>query len=548
MYQVKIYNGINDNVGTVIHSPFVDDLKLSSGTLTLKLNAADDFSFAVNLNNPAWGKIKPYQTLIDITDISRNRVIFSGRVIQPSGSMDDNGHFARKFESESIMAYLQDSSQRHAEIRDTTVREFLEIIIANHNSQVEPHKRFIVGNVTVTNTTDNVYRYLGYEKTFATIKDKLIDRLGGYLVIRRESDGNYIDYLEDVGDFVEDTPIRLAHNMKSMSYQIDPTQIITRLVPLGMSIESEEEGAADASQARLTISEVNNGLDYLDDLPLQAEFGIIEGSVTWDDVTTAQRLMTNGLNYLRDQKTSVTNYTVSAVNLDLIGLDINSFEVGNKHQLINPVLGIDEPIQVIEKKIDILVDTNSTLTIGDKYRTLTQYQSELRKSQKSAADLQKAVSRQSSKIGALNTDLENAKDELEQTKQQLQDFENITDEDLIAITSSINTILASVDQLEQLIQDIPGTELAGFETNGLMSSMDYAKLYGINWYVNASNPDFRIYDHNVYIYYAFQALDEEYSEGLEVGGGYYYLGRLLEKMARKIDEYETRLTILEGGA
>ena len=108
--------------------------------------------------------------------------------------------------------------------------------------------------------------------------------------------------------------------------------------------------------------------------------------------------------------------------------------------------------------------------------------------------------------------------------------------------------MTSIDQLEQLIQDIPGTELAGFETNGLMSSMDYAKLYGISWFVNASKPDFEIYDHNVYIYYAFKELDKEYPEGLEVGNGYYYLGRLLEKMARKIDEYETRLTNLEGGA
>ncbi len=454
MYQVKIFDGIEDKQGTVIHSPFIDDLKLSSGVVTNKLNVIDDFNFAINLKNPAWGKVNPYQTLVKVTDVTKNKVIFNGRVIKPAGSMSDGGHFARKFESESIMAYLQDSSQRHAEIRDTTVREFLEIIISNHNRQVEPHKRFTVGNVTVTNTTDNVYRYLGYEKTFETIKDKLLDRLGGYIIIREESDGNYIDYLEEVGKDVDTTPIRIAHNMKSMSYAINPTQVITRLVPLGMSIESEDENAADASQARLTIESVNGGVDYIDDLELQKEFGIIEGSVTWDDVTTPQRLLTNGLNFFRDQKASVTNYTVDAANLELIGLDIDSFEVGNRHPLLNPVLGVNEKVQVIEKKIDVLKVENSSLTIGDKYRTLTQYQSELRKSQRGITDLQGAVSRQSARIGELSTDLTTAKEELETTKQQLQNFENITDGDIQAITSSINTILGSIEQLEGLVEGI----------------------------------------------------------------------------------------------
>src|SRR5699024_767787 len=134
------------------------------------------------------------------------------------------------------------------------------------NRQVEAHKRFKLGEVTVSNPTDNVYRYLGYENSFETIKDKLVDRLGGYIRARHESDGLYLDYLEEVGEYVKSTPIRLAHNMQNVDYEVDPTEVVTRLVPLGKSIETEDEGAADASQARLTIEDVNNGVDYLDDV------------------------------------------------------------------------------------------------------------------------------------------------------------------------------------------------------------------------------------------------------------------------------------------
>src|SRR5690606_156070 len=138
--------------------------------------------------------------------------------------------------------------------------DFLQVIIDNHNQQVEPHKRFKLGEVTVTDNNDSLYRYLGYENTYATIKDKLIDRLGGYLVLREEENGMYLDYLESIGEY-KDTPIQLKTNLKDMQREIDPLGVITRVIPLGARIESDDPDATDASQARLTIEEVNNGID-----------------------------------------------------------------------------------------------------------------------------------------------------------------------------------------------------------------------------------------------------------------------------------------------
>jgi len=483
MYQVKIFDGIEDKQGLVIHTPYINELKLSSGVVNQVLNAIDDFKFAINLRNPAWGKIRPYQTLIHVLDIKKNKKIFNGRVLRPAGSMSDGGYFAKSFECESILAYLRDSTQRHAEIHNTTVREFFEIIIANHNKQVEPHKRFKVGDVTVTNTTDNVYRYLGYEDTFATIKDKLIDRLGGYLVLREESDGNYLDYLEEVGEDINSTPIRLAHNMKSMSYEINPTEIITRLVPLGMSIESEDEGSTDASQARLTIADVNNGIDYIDDLELQKEFGIIERSITWDDVTTPQRLMTNGLNFFRDQKAAITSYSVSAANLELLGLDINSFEVGNHHPLINPVLQVfDEKIQVIEKQTDINNPQKSSLKIGDKHRTLTQYQREANRAKNDVVELKNIVNSQSKRIANIQTELTNVDNAINDIN------EAIESADLPALEDAIANLNQAVRSLTDAVNAIPDYGVATPYQDGLMSALDKTKLDLIS-IVNSINID-----------------------------------------------------------
>lgn len=470
MYLVKIFNGIEDSKGLIIHSSYIDDLKLSSGVVTQVLNGVDDFTFSINLKNPAWGMVRPYQTLISVTDLKKNKKIFNGRVLRPAGSMNDGGYFAKRFECESILAYLRDSTQRHAEIHDTTVEEFFTIIINNHNSQVEPHKRFKVGNVTVANTTDNVYRYLGYEDTFETIKDKLIDRLGGYLVLREEEEGNYLDYLEEVGEDIDSTPIRLAHNMKSMSYEINPTQVITRLVPLGMSIESEDEESADASQARLTIADVNNGIDYIDDIELQAEFGIIEKPIVWDDVTTPQRLMTNGLNFFRDQKAAVTSYTVDAVNLDLLGLDIHSFEVGNRHPLINPVLSVDEKIQVIEKKTDILTLQKSSLKIGDKHRTLSQYQREANKAKNDVVELRSIVNSQTKRIAVIQKELSDVDQAVKDVNQA------IGDADIPALEDAIANLNQAVSNLTDAVNAIPDYGPATPTKEGLMSALDKTKL------------------------------------------------------------------------
>lgn len=470
MYQVKLYNDHTDDKGIVIHSPYINDLKLSSGEISYVLGSIHSFNFTMNLSSPAWNKIKPYVSLIEVKDMLENKVIFEGRTLQPKSTMDSSGMFAKSIVCESVLAYLVDSSQRHAEIHDTTIEDFLQIIIDNHNAQVEPHKQFKLGNVTVKNTTDNVYRYLGYENTYETIKDKLTKRLGGYIQARREVDGLYLDYLEEVGEYKQSTPIKLAHNMQSIDYEIDPTEVITRLVPLGERIESEDEDDTDASQARLTIESVNGGTDYLDDDDLIAEFGIIEKSETWDDVTQPDRLKTNGLNFLRDQKAAITRFNVDSTNSYLLGKDIASFELGNYHDLINQVINLDEKVQIIEKKIDINQPQKSSLKIGDKFKTLTEYQKGMRDTRKEVTELKSTVQSQTKRIATIKEGLTT----VDAALKSLNDA--IGDADIPALEDAVENLNDAVENLTDAVGSIPDYELATIDEHGLMSKEDKYKL------------------------------------------------------------------------
>ncbi len=468
MYLVQIFDGPNDTAGITIHSPYSDGPKLSEGKITQKLSGIDDFTFALNPSNPGYRKIKPLTTLVKVTNVKTGAVEFDGRVLQPNYKMADDGAFADEYVCESKLAYLHDSVQRFLEVHNTTVRDFFVMLIAKHNEQVEAHKRFKVGDVTVTNSTDNVYRFVEYDKTYDTIKDKLIDRLGGYLRLREEPDGMYLDYLESVGT-ISPTTISIRRNLKSISRDIDPTSVITRLVPLGAQQNSENPEASGAVP-RLTIASVNGGKDYLDDTALQAEFGIVVGTVTWDDVTTANALLSNGRDYLRNQKASVEQYDITAVDLSLLGLDIEGFTVGNWHIIDNPYITGADALQIIEKEIDISNPQASTLTFGDKQRTLTQYLASMNKSTKTIASLRSTVTRQAQALGTLKTQVETVDSAVQTIELTLQQ------NDLPALNQAVTNLQSAVDDLTETIDSMPVYGPATPTTDGLMSASDKTKL------------------------------------------------------------------------
>lgn len=479
MYRVIVYDGPNDGIGTTIHSPYVNGQKVSSGNVQQVVSGIDSMDFMIGIRNAGWGKIKPLTTLVKVMNIKTGLNEFEGRVLKPKQNMSTDGSFTIQYECESFLAYLLDSAQRHDEIHNKTIAQFLQIILDNHNSQVEPHKRFKLGNVSVTNTTDNVYRYLGYENTYDTIKDKLIDRLGGYLVVRHETDGLYLDYLAEVGT-LSTTTINLKRNLKSMSREIDPTEVITRLVPLGSQIDSEDEGSTDASKARVDIKTVNDGLDYIDDVKLIAEFGIIEKTLIFDDVNQPNILKTRGQQYLSSQKTSKNAFELTPLDLSLNDLDAKSIVRGDWYQVGNPIFTINEPLQVIQKTLNIVNPLDIKTTIGEKFKTLTQYQVEANKGMKRFNELRTQVTNQTLTIGNLKNQITNVNTVVDEINLQ------IGQSDIPGLKQSVEDLNAIVDVLNQSIGDIPVYEIATISKNGLMSTQHVTKLNSLQNYDKAT--------------------------------------------------------------
>ncbi|MEK1399991.1 peptidoglycan DD-metalloendopeptidase family protein [Limosilactobacillus fermentum] len=258
MYRVIAYNEATDSAGFVVLDQRVNRTVIE-GKLTLKESDVDDLTLTVGRNSPLFDNVRPFHTHVSVYD--GDDLIFRGRAIKPKNSMETSGMFQREFTFESIEAYLLDSAQRFYEGVGESPETFLKHLIEVHNSQVEDFQKFQVRKVTVTNSKDDAYRQIDYPKTRDCIKDKLISSLGGYLVVEYNPNGpHYLDYLQDIGaDHKSDTPIQLAKNLQSACREIDPTKVITRLIPLGKTEEAESVTVEGGTGSTTGVTTAING-------------------------------------------------------------------------------------------------------------------------------------------------------------------------------------------------------------------------------------------------------------------------------------------------
>lgn len=361
MYTVTIDNGgtitaINED--TVKNTP----ARIKGGRISEEINSIPSFSFTIYPNNPGYDLLEGLYTKIKVYNTKTQKYDFEGRVLTVSDSMDASGLICKSVVCEGLLGHLCDSVQPYAENHNVSVRTFLGYLLSAHNSQSD--FKVYAGAVTVKDSNDSLYRYRNYETTLEDIKSKLIDTLGGEIQLRYNADEGkyYLDYLDQIGA-KSTTNIELSVNLKSITREVDPTSVITRLYPLGAK-ESD-------SERRLTIASVNGNKTYIDNDSLIAKYGVISGAQTWDDVTLASNLLVKGKAFLAAQNKALKKYQITALDLSLIKLDFEQFALGNTHRIKNPLMGIDEDLRIIGRVIDLDSPQNSSLTFGDKFETLT---------------------------------------------------------------------------------------------------------------------------------------------------------------------------------
>lgn len=335
-----------------------DQLKgyeLFNPKLELELNQIGSFDFSIYNSHPNFDRLQRLKSIITV--YQDDFLLFRGRILN-----DEQGFYNQKQVScEGELAFFVDSIQRPYDFTGTPA-ELFTMYVTNHNSQVDEAHQFKVGKITVTDPNDYINRSDSeYMNTRESIQKKLIDTLGGYLWIRHETDGIYIDYLAEL-TLLSPQTVEFGKNLLDLKRQTKGEDIATAIIPLGAKVEEN----------RLTIASVNNGVDYVYSPEAVEQYGWIFKVQTWDDVTDASNLLTRGNAFLNEQMQMLYSIELDAADLATVDKTVESFHLGTQVRVTTQPHSINQLFLVSKLSINLLQPASNKLTLGETTHTLVE--------------------------------------------------------------------------------------------------------------------------------------------------------------------------------
>lgn len=309
MYRITLGNDL-------IYDPRIPECYLENPKLHQKANKVGTLSFRMYQNHAQYGQFVKLASVVSVYQDDQTLPMWRGRVLSTVMRTDKS----MQIECEDLLAYLLDSVQRPFDFTGT-VRDFLKFVLDRHNAQVTSDQQINIGTVTVTDPNNYIHRSsIDYLSSWDVIESRLIKTHGGYLRLRHEAGGMYLDYLKGTQ---ADLPtaiqvIEYGENIDDITEEVSADETFTACIPLGAKIKVEDD-TGEEIERRLTVESVNGGLDYIVNDAALAQYGWICAPVsdtTWDDVTMPENLLKKARDYLNDQGVKLKNtLTIKAVDL-----------------------------------------------------------------------------------------------------------------------------------------------------------------------------------------------------------------------------------------
>ena len=452
MYEIKGYEyDIYKIDEYTIYNPNNEKLIVINPKCKLEANTVGEASFLIYSTHPHYDKIKNVKSFIEIKQ--DDDVIFRGRVTGETRDFNNTKYV----DVEGAMAYFNDSyvepfsfpedyinDQKYIEAskNGNVIEFFLDKLIKKHNEQMycicpSYDKTFLLGKVTVTDPNNYLFREsTEYMSTWEALKTKLFgSSLGGYLCIRYEEDGNYIDYLADFEE-TNRQKIELGENLIDIFSESYASEFYNVVIPLGAKNETYDEKTTDKSRVNIknaSAAFIGEPLvlvrekNMLYNRKLTTQYGYICAPVsetTWDDITNPTELLRKATDYLTNTATKfLKTITVKGIDLYFTDKYIDSFRIYKNVHVYSKAHGIDEVYRLTKLEIDILNPQNTVITLGDVQMSMTDFNANTKKES-------------TEKIKSVETSL----------KSEINDFEEVNVE--------IDSIKTSLSEMEQTIDDV----------------------------------------------------------------------------------------------
>ena len=353
-----------------------DRLIIRDPKVHLAVDKAGEMSFLLQPEHPYVDKLRKMSGVVELTDGATS--IDRGRITRDT--IDFYG--VHTVETEGLLACLNDSiiepftypedftedaGYQEAAAAGNVVEYLFRWLLAQHNAQVSTEQQLKPGTCTVTDPNNYITRSsTDYQTTMEAIRSKLFgSSLGGHLLIRYETDGNYLDYYADL-PLTNTQPVEFAANLLDLTAELDGTDIYTAILPLG----KDGLTIAELSDTDLTDDLVKSGKIIYSKSGIAAH-GRITRCIKWDDVTVPANLQTKAKAALADNGLAMPE-TITVRAVDLGWQDaVQHFRVGRMTLLASTPHGYRASYPLLELSPDILDPGNTQITMGATRATYT---------------------------------------------------------------------------------------------------------------------------------------------------------------------------------
>ena len=351
----------------IIYHPLLEDYPVTSAKLDTEVNKAGKLEFTIPDINGHYTIPQMMKSKVVVTEDDQQ--IFKGRILNMKHDMYNN----KAITCEGELAYLNDSLQRPYDFKSgdkhTTVAELFTFFINNHNSMVTEDKRFKIGKITVSDPNDYIVRSdSNCKSTYQAIKEKLLDHFDGYIMLRYEADGTYIDYVKDFNTMTMQS-IELAVNLIDLNTETKGEDIVTAVIPYGAKLKDAE---GNETEERLDIRSVNNDSDMLENSEAVKKFGRIVKNIIYDDVTEPLNLKRKAEAELQSGLAFNNSLTITAADLSKAEMNEKPFSAGNYIKVKSKFHNYDDMLPLLKLSIDLLNPQSCQLTLGKTWKTFTE--------------------------------------------------------------------------------------------------------------------------------------------------------------------------------
>lgn len=428
---------------------------------TKGLNRSGTAVFTMPPNHGGYDAIVSYRSLVEI--YKDDNLEFRGRVLFPA----DDFYRCRTVTCEGERGFFQDATMRPYLFQGSPESIF-RLVLASYNSQVDEFKQFALGDVTVTDANE----YIRLESTKAeqvsdTI-DKLVERCGGYIVFTTDKTGQReVNWLAEL-DHRNGQTIEFGKNLLDFAQSDGEDELATVIIPYGAKVETEGSDA----EKRVTITEVNNGLDYIVDEEAAAYRGYISKPVYWDDVSEPGNLLRKAKEYLAHSRNVVTTLTLTAVDLSNLDKNIDIFEVGDLIRVRSKPHGVDDYFTLSEKTVNLLDPSDDTVVLGKERTTLTGL--DVAGDRKSSSEMSQM---EYSLRADYNLNISGVKEEFDASLKGLEASQAKTNASVVKLSGDTRISLAQLAAAVECITSRQGESVKSIDSNANMNELTDVGVY-----------------------------------------------------------------------